>query len=201
MRSLLAAILVLAICFLAGRVLWAVDVSAAISATGAKRPLAAEAKSVDTGSSVLSPQRAVRPFAAGPSPSATRAKSPARLPPVAADLTRGREFEFDATSLKRLASGDTFRIDFPPLGGRYEFSVDEVVEKSDGRTIRGHIDYDRREYPSLITLTGGWGFGSFTTPEGNFEFTTRNGMARMVDGAELERRAYAPNDTLIPNRS
>lgn len=198
MRSSIAAILVLASCFLAGRALWSADGPAVMSVQGAKQSVAAEPTLVETDGSALRRRPAVQPFAINSSPDAS---SPARLPPVAVDLSHVREFAFDTASLHRLASGDTVRIDFPPLGGRYELRVDEVVENPDGRTIRGHIDYDRREYPSLITLTATWSFGSFTTPEGNFEFTARDGRARMVDGAELERRAYAPNHTLIPNRS
>jgi len=198
MRSGLAAILVLASCFLAARALWSAAGPVVLPAAGAQRPAAVQSRPAESDGSAVSRQRSVQSFAAKPSRKAT---SPGRLPPVATDLSHVREFEFDAASLQRLASGDTIRIDFPPLGGRYELSVDEVVEHADGRTIRGHIDYDRRQYPSLITLTGGWSFGSFTTPEGNFEFTARDGMARMVDGAELERRAYVPNHTLIHNRS
>lgn len=123
------------------------------------------------------------------------------LPPEAADLSHVRDFDFDAAALRRLHPGDQLRIDFPPLGGRYDLQIEEVMEVDGERVIRGRIAYDQRDYPGLITLGGDWSFGSFSTPEGHFEFTARNGVARMVDGAELERRAYAPNHTLMPRRS
>jgi hypothetical protein len=192
MRPVLVAIIVLTCCMLGARWLW--------SAEGSATAVVLVAQQADTVVTVPEQPRQspLQPFAARP---AGGAESAPRLPPSAPDLSHVREFEFDAAALRTLARGDTLRVDFPPLGGRYELSVDEVVDSADERTIRGHIDYDRRQYPTLITLTGGWSFGSFTTPEGNFEFTARDGMARMVNSAELERRAYAPNHTLMPRRS
>lgn len=201
MRSVLVIILVLASCFLAARMLWPVEAAAPLRAAVMEQAATAErgaSAPVETNSELVRPQASLQLFASKPSRTATDA---ARLPRVAPDLSHVHEFEFDAAALRQLASGDTVSIDFLPLGGRYELNVDEVVDSADERTIRGHIDYDHRQYPSLITITGGWSFGSFATPEGNFEFTARQGMARMVDGAELERRAYAPNHTLIPRRS
>lgn len=198
MRAVLAATLLLAACFLLGRMLWFSASPAVLPAAAAKQSVVTEPIPVATDSGAQGAQPAWQLFRHG---SAPQPGSPASLPVLAADISHVREFAFDTAPLHRLASGDRIRIDFPPLGGRYELSVDEVVENPDGRTIRGHIDYDRREYPGLITLTSNWSFGSFTTPEGNFEFTARDGRARMVDGAELERRAYVSKHTLIPKRS
>lgn len=201
MRSILATIVLLTCCFLGTRWLWSEEVAAEarVATTGLPSAAAAagEQRPETARRGAMKVQNPVQPFAA---PDPVHTASMARLPVAGPDLGHVREFEFDAAALRALAMGDTLRIDFPPLGGRYELAVDQIVDDASERTIRGHIDYDRRQYPTLITITDGWSFGSFTTPEGHFEFTARDGRAQMVSSAELERRAYAPNHTLFPRR-
>lgn len=201
MPVLFAAILLLSSCFLGLRWYGSVTAPAPPPAATALPPAGVELRHELPRQGAGAPLTAPSAAPAFAEPGPARPESASQLPPVAPDLSHVREFAFDAAALHALAEGDRFGVDFPPLGGRYELHIDAVLEASGERTIRGHIDYDRRQYPTVITLTGGWSFGSFVTPEGHFEFTARGGLARMVTGAELERRAYAPNHTLRPRRS
>ncbi|TVS10028.1 MAG: hypothetical protein EA417_19425 [Gammaproteobacteria bacterium] len=207
MRSLTLAIVVLTALILGARWMLQPD---AVSAASVAAPEAAAAD-VDIAPWIEPPTSFDEPVSRVAEVSSSKPVQPfdaagewrddARLPVRAPDLAQVRDFPFSASGLQSVAVGDAVQVDFPPLGGRYEMAVDEVIETGAERTIRGHIAYDDRTFPSLITVSAGWSFGSFTTPEGNYEFTARDGMARMVSDVELERRARAPVHTLRPHRT
>ncbi len=207
MRSLTLAIIVVAALIVGARWMLQAD---AMSATSVVVPETHQAEFdiapwIEPPASVEEPVSQVAEVSLGesvqPFDAAGEWHDDARLPVRAPDLAQVRDFPFNASGLSRVVAGDAVQVDFPPLGGRYEMAVDEVIETGAERTIRGHIAYDDRTFPSLITVSAGWSFGSFTTPEGNYEFTARDGMARMVSGVELERRSSAPVHTLRPRRS
>lgn len=159
-----------------------------------------------TGSEAAGPVSRGRPRADLPRPAGDPAGSGAAesgeiLPLRATDLAHVHEVPFDDGRFAALEVGDRLRVEFPPLGGRYDLKVAEVEETASGRTIRGHIEYDARSYPGLITSSAGWSFGTLTTPEGSIEFAARGGRLRTVDGEELNRRSRVADHTLVPPRS
>jgi hypothetical protein len=117
-------------------------------------------------------------------------RSPA-LPPAATDLPSTRDFAFDGAALAGAVPGDRIALPFPQLGGRYDFTVETVtVSASGARRLAGAVRWDGRSWPGLVTVADGWSFGTLATPEGSWELTVRGGTARVVAGAELERRGF-----------
>ncbi|MEE4360149.1 MAG: hypothetical protein V2I63_01355 [Pseudomonadales bacterium] len=135
----------------------------------------------------------LRPFRLG-------AVAATALPPAAPDLTTTREIAFDAAALSTASPGDEIALDLPQLGGRYALRVETVTEEDDGtHRLSGAVAWDGRRYPGLISIGTQWSFGTLSTPEGSYEFTARNGQARIVDLAEIDRRTRpGQTDYLVP---